>query len=109
MADIEKGQVPAEEVPLTATSPTEPIGVATADDQMNECYTKEQLMELSDTKCWNLTRKVLLALFWLVWVAAIVWSVIIVAQAPKCKPEPEEAWFTKGALASIKGMLCLKN
>jgi len=31
----------------------------------------------------------------------IAWSVIIVIQAPKCKKEPQQAWFTKGAVATL--------
>ena len=98
MSDLEKGETNPESVPLTSQNEVK----AVVDDQMSDCYTKEQLMELSDTKCWNLTRKVLLGLFWLIWVAAIVWSVFIVVNSPKCEPEPEQAWFTKGAIANIQ-------
>lgn len=97
--DLEKGEISPESVPLTSVSPDEVKPVV--DDQMSDCYTKEQLLELSDSKCWNLTRKLLLGLFAVVWVAAIVWSVFIVVNSPKCAPEPEQAWFTKGAIGRI--------
>lgn len=67
----------------------------------NDCYTKEELLELSNTPGWNIARKVLLGVFWLCWFGMIAWSVIIVIQAPKCKKEPEQAWFTKGAIATL--------
>ena len=59
------------------------------------------LLELSSTPCWNMTRRILLALFWVLWCGAIVWSVIIVVKAPKCKAEPNEAWFTNGGCARL--------
>lgn len=65
------------------------------------CYTKEELLELSDTPGWNRARRVLLILFWLSWVGMIAWSVLIIVQAPKCKPEPVQAAFTKGALGQL--------
>ena len=48
-----------------------------------------------------MTRRILLALFWVLWCGAIVWSVIIVVKAPKCKAEPNEAWFTNGGCARL--------
>jgi len=65
------------------------------------CYTKEELLELSDTPGWNRARRVLLILFWLSWIGMIAWSVLIIVQAPKCKPEPVQAAFTKGALGQL--------
>lgn len=70
-------------------------------EQKNDCYTKEELLELSNTPGWNAARKVLLGLFWLLWFAMIAWSVVIVINAPKCKKEPSQAWFTEGAIASL--------
>merc|ERR1711953_1080172 len=65
------------------------------------CYTKEELLELSDTPGWNMARRVLLILFWISWFGMIAWSVLIIVQAPKCKPEPVQASFTQGALARL--------
>jgi len=65
------------------------------------CYTKEELLELSDTPGWNRARRVLLFFFWLSWVGMIAWSVLIIVQAPKCKPEPVQAAFTKSAIGQL--------
>jgi len=89
MSDLEK-QEPVETARLTNEGEAE-----------NECYTKEELLKLSSTPCWNMTRRILLALFWILWCGAIVWSVIIVVKAPKCKAEPNQAWFTSGACAHL--------
>jgi hypothetical protein len=90
MGDLEK-QEPVETARLTNDGGAD-----------NECYTKEELLKLSSTPCWNMTRRILLALFWILWCGAIVWSVIIVVKAPKCKAEPNQTWFTAGGCAVVE-------
>jgi len=91
--DLERG---AETVQLTAVDEDKR-------SPNDTCYTKEELEELSNTSCWNMARKVLLIGFWLLWMGAIAWSVIIVVNSPKCKAEPKQAWFTKGAIGAVNG------
>jgi len=89
---------------MTDIEKQEPVETArlTTGEESNECYTKDELLKLSSTPCWNMTRRILLALFWVLWCGAIVWSVIIVVKAPKCKAEPNEAWFTSGGCARVE-------
>lgn len=120
MTDLERG---AEAVRLTNEEERKSNNEQT-------CYTKEELegwffitlffkdfvvkinpysilkinrLELANTGCWNTARKVLLLLFWIVWIGAIAWSIFIVIMSPKCKAEPEQAWFTSGAIGLIEG------
>jgi len=93
MADLERG---AEAVRLTNEEERKCEAEQT-------CYTKEELEELANTGCWNTARTVLLTIFWAVWIGAIAWSIFIVIKSPKCKPEPEQAWFTNGAIGLIEG------
>jgi len=93
MTDLERG---AEAVRLTNEEERKSNNEQT-------CYTKEELEELANTGCWNTARKVLLLLFWIVWIGAIAWSIFIVIKSPKCKAEPEQAWFTSGAIGLIEG------
>jgi len=88
---------------MTDLEKQDPVETArlTTGEESNECYTKDELLKLSSTPCWNMTRRILLALFWVLWCGAIVWSVIIVVKAPKCKAEPNEAWFTNGGCARL--------
>lgn len=51
----------------------------------------------------------LLVLFWLCWFGMIVWSVLIVVYAPKCKKEPDQAWFTKGSVAKFNCAVPLED
>merc|ERR1712227_119851 len=92
MADLERGEA----VRLTNEEERK-------SDNAQTCYTKEELEELANSGCWNSARKALLFLFWVVWIGAIAWSIFIVIKSPKCKPEPEQAWFTNGAVGLIEG------
>lgn len=82
-------------------SPTEKTKLNVETPTDNACYTKEELLLLSDTPAWNLTRRVLLVVFWLAWLSMIGWSVMIVVNAPQCQPEPTQAWFTDSAVGRL--------
>lgn len=55
--------------------------------------TKEELLEISGQPGWVRARWLLFILFWLVWVGMLVGAIVIVIQAPRCKPDPELAWY----------------
>lgn len=54
---------------------------------------KEELMEIANQPKWRRARWVLFLLFWVVWVAMLVAAVLIVINAPKCKPTPKVEWY----------------
>jgi len=55
--------------------------------------TKEELMKYATDPFWVRLRWALFLLFWAVWLAMLVASVVIIVYAPKCpSPEPKEWW-----------------
>uniref|UniRef100_A0A672K0R4 Solute carrier family 3 member 2a n=1 Tax=Sinocyclocheilus grahami TaxID=75366 RepID=A0A672K0R4_SINGR len=50
---------------------------------------------------WIRTRWVLLVLFWLGWVGMLAGAIVIIVQAPRCKPIPEMNWWNEGPLYQI--------
>lgn len=50
---------------------------------------------------WVRTRFVLLILFWLGWVGMLAGAIVIIVQAPRCKPIPEMNWWNEGPLYQI--------
>lgn len=43
----------------------------------------------------------LLVLFWLGWVGMLAGAIVIIVQAPRCKPIPEMNWWNEGPLYEI--------
>lgn len=50
---------------------------------------------------WVRTRFVLLILFWLGWVGMLAGAIVIIVQAPRCRPVPEMNWWNEGPLYQI--------
>ncbi len=50
---------------------------------------------------WVRTRWVLLVLFWLGWVGMLAGAIVIIVQAPRCKPIPKMNWWNEGPLYQI--------
>ena len=53
---------------------------------------------------WVRTRWVLLVLFWLGWVGMLAGAIVIIVQAPRCKPIPEMNWWNEGPLYQISDL-----
>lgn len=53
---------------------------------------------------WVRTRCVLLVLFWLGWVGMLAGAIVIIVQAPRCKPIPEMSWWNEGPLYQISDL-----
>ncbi|XP_076581424.1 amino acid transporter heavy chain SLC3A2-like isoform X2 [Chaetodon auriga] len=62
---------------------------------------KEELMKVAGTPGWVRTRWILLVLFWLGWVGMLAGAIVIIVQAPRCKPIPEMNWWNEGPLYQI--------
>lgn len=63
--------------------------------------TKEELMKYANDPFWVRLRWILFALFWIIWVAMLVASVVIIIYAPKCpSPEPKQ-WWQKNAMYKV--------
>ncbi|XP_057182946.1 4F2 cell-surface antigen heavy chain-like isoform X4 [Triplophysa rosa] len=65
---------------------------------------KDELMKIAGTAGWILTRRALLVLFWLGWVGILAGAVVIIEQAPRCKPIPEMNWWNEGPLYQISNV-----
>lgn len=62
---------------------------------------KEELMKVAGTPGWVRTRWVLLILFWLGWLGMLAGAIVIIVQAPRCKPIPEMNWWNEGPIYQI--------
>jgi hypothetical protein len=63
--------------------------------------TKEELMQYATDPFWVKLRWALFILFWIIWVAMLVSSVIIIIYAPKCpSPDPKQ-WWQKGPIYKV--------
>jgi len=65
-------------------------------DDSNDRFTglkKEELMRIANQPQWKRARWVLFVLFWILWVGMLVAAILIVVNAPKCKPIPELEWY----------------
>ncbi|XP_054907188.1 solute carrier family 3 member 2a [Poeciliopsis prolifica] len=70
---------------------------------------KDELMKVAGTPGWVRTRWVLLVLFWLGWVGMLAGSIVIIVQAPRCKPIPEMHWWNEGPLYQIPSPSAFSN
>uniref|UniRef100_A0A3P9HPK5 Solute carrier family 3 member 2a n=1 Tax=Oryzias latipes TaxID=8090 RepID=A0A3P9HPK5_ORYLA len=71
------------------------------DDVTFTGLSKEELLRVAGTPGWVRTRWVLLVLFWLGWVGMLAGAIVIIVQAPRCKPIPEMNWWNEGPLYQI--------
>uniref|UniRef100_A0A671P7D1 4F2 cell-surface antigen heavy chain-like n=1 Tax=Sinocyclocheilus anshuiensis TaxID=1608454 RepID=A0A671P7D1_9TELE len=62
---------------------------------------KDELMKITSTAGWVQTRRALLALFLLGWAGMLAGAIVIIVQAPRCKPIPEMNWWNEGPLYQI--------
>ncbi|KAK7171027.1 hypothetical protein R3I94_001052 [Phoxinus phoxinus] len=62
---------------------------------------KDELIQIAGTTGWVRTRWALLVLFWLGWVGMLAGAIVIIVQAPRCKPIPEMNWWNEGLLYKI--------
>lgn len=50
---------------------------------------------------WVRTRWILLVLFWLGWLGMLAGAIVIIVQAPRCKPLPKMEWWNEGPIYQI--------
>ncbi|NP_001073552.1 uncharacterized protein LOC790938 [Danio rerio] len=62
---------------------------------------KDELVKVAGTPGWIRIRWALLALFFLGWVGMLAGAIVIIVQAPRCKPIPEMHWWNEGPLYQI--------
>lgn len=108
MKEVELNELDQEKQPMTGETPagTEKNGcvkVKVPEDTEVKFtgLSKEELLRVAGTTGWVRTRLILLVLFWLGWVGMLAGAVVIIVQAPRCKPIPEMHWWNEGPLYQI--------
>ena len=85
-------------VKITANETKIDIGKEEQEKGQYESLSKEELMKFANDPYWVRLRWILFALFWVIWVAMLVASIVIIINAPKCpSPEPK-SWWQKNAM-----------
>ncbi|KAK5893663.1 hypothetical protein CgunFtcFv8_006514 [Champsocephalus gunnari] len=108
MKEVELREMDPEKQPMTSDGPPagrEKNGTVKVKVPDNEVtftgLSKEELMKVAGTPGWVRTRWALLILFWLGWVGMLAGAIVIIVQAPRCKPIPEMNWWNEGPLYQI--------
>lgn len=108
MKEVELREMDPEKQPMTGDGPPaggEKNGTVKVKVPDNEVtftgLSKEELMKVAGTPGWVRTRWALLILFWLGWVGMLAGAIVIIVQAPRCKPIPEMNWWNEGPLYQI--------
>ncbi|XP_036814214.1 4F2 cell-surface antigen heavy chain [Oncorhynchus mykiss] len=106
MKDVELNELDQEKLPMTGDGPgAEKNGNLKQKEPEEDVkftgLSKEELMKVAGTPGWVRTRWVLLVLFWLGWVGMLAGAIVIIVQAPRCKPIPEMNWWNQGPLYQI--------
>lgn len=107
MKTVELAVIDPEKQPMNIASDSSEkngcVKVKVADDQEVKFtgLSKEELLKVANTPCWVRTRWALLILFWLGWIGMLAGAIVIIVQAPRCKPLPSLKWWQKGAIYQI--------
>ncbi|XP_053304776.1 4F2 cell-surface antigen heavy chain [Spea bombifrons] len=118
MKDVELNELDQEKVPMAAgagdliSAGGEKNGVVkvkleadgdlgTDNSQKFTGLSKEELLKVAGTPGWVRVRWILLILFWVGWIGMLAGAVVIIVQAPRCRPLPEMQWWNKGPLYLI--------
>ncbi|KAM3591233.1 uncharacterized protein V6R79_025136 [Siganus canaliculatus] len=111
MKDVELNELDPEKQPMTgdgqAAAGEKNGSVKQKDPDSEVTFTglsKEELMRVAGTPGWVRTRWVLLVLFWLGWVGMLAGAIVIIVQAPRCKPIPEMSWWNEGPMYQISNV-----
>jgi len=88
-------------VKITSNETKIDIGKEKEADQGFQGLTKDELMKYANDPFWVKLRWFLFILFWIVWVAMLAASIVIIIYAPKCpSPEPKR-WWQKSPLYKV--------
>ncbi|XP_068569612.1 solute carrier family 3 member 2a [Cebidichthys violaceus] len=111
MKEVELNELDPEKQPMTADGQAAggekngSVKVKVPEDEVTFTgLSKEELMKVAGTPGWVRTRWVLLVLFWLGWLGMLAGAIVIIVQAPRCKPIPEMNWWNEGPLYQINDL-----
>ncbi|XP_051285088.1 solute carrier family 3 member 2a [Dicentrarchus labrax] len=108
MKDVELNEVDPEKQPMTGDGQAAggekngSVKQKVPEDEVTFTgLSKEELMKVAGTPGWVRTRWVLLVLFWLGWIGMLAGAIVIIVQAPRCKPIPTMNWWNEGPMYQI--------
>ncbi|KAM3920549.1 amino acid transporter heavy chain SLC3A2 [Leptodactylus fuscus] len=117
MKDVELNEIDPEKQPMAAGAGDSPVGgekngvvKVKLDDEDDDIghqavkftgLSKEELLKVAGTPGWVRVRWALLVLFWLGWAGMLAGAVVIIVQAPRCRPLPTIEWWNKGPLYQV--------
>lgn len=108
MKEVELNELDPEKQPMTGDGQTAAgekngsVQLRVPEDEVTFTgLSKDELMRVAGTPGWVRTRWVLLVLFWLGWVGMLAGAIVIIVQAPRCKPIPDMSWWNEGPLYQI--------
>jgi len=109
MADVEaqgNGRPGADESKALTDEKVPQVKIATAktaaaNDDDFRGLTKEELLRYANDPSWVRLRWVLFIAFWLIWLAMLVASVVIIVYAPKCPSPAPKVWWQKGPIYKL--------
>ncbi|KAM6949281.1 solute carrier family 3 member 2a [Aplochiton taeniatus] len=114
MKDVELNEMDPEKQPMTGdgAGPEKNGSVKLKVPEEEIKFTglsKEELMKVAGTAGWVRTRWALLVLFWLGWLGMLAGAIVIIVQAPRCKPIPEMNWWNEGPLYQIPDLTAFSS
>lgn len=102
--DENKGLTDGEEataVKITSSETKIEMGKEKEKEEGFKGLSKEELMQYANDPYWVRLRWTLFILFWVIWLAMLVASVVIIIYAPKCpSPDPKQ-WWQKGPVYKV--------
>ncbi|XP_073693372.1 amino acid transporter heavy chain SLC3A2-like [Garra rufa] len=104
MKDVELKEMDPEKQLMTRETQKNGCVKVTVPENAGVKYTglsKDELIRIAGTAGWIRTRRALLVLFWLGWIGMLAGAIILIVQAPRCKPIPEMNWWNEGSLYQI--------
>ncbi|XP_056155996.1 solute carrier family 3 member 2a [Lampris incognitus] len=116
LKDVELNEMDPEKQPMTGDGPAAgsekngSVKLKVPDDEVKFTgLSKEELMRVAGTPGWVRLRWVLLVLFWLGWIGMLAGAIVIIVQAPRCKPLPEMGWWNEGPLYQISNLMAFSS
>lgn len=113
MANRDEETIELESQPLNAEKKAEILASTKADQQKEKLtpigLTKEELMKYAKDPFWCKLRKILFALFWLLWLSMFVGAFLIIHYVPSCPATSRLKWYQKESTAQIDLNKVFKN
>ncbi|OQR78568.1 4F2 cell-surface antigen heavy chain-like [Tropilaelaps mercedesae] len=78
------------------------IDMANTGHALSISLTKEEVTTLANEPFWMALRRILFMLFWILWMAMLIGSVVIITLTPKCVKLKEPFWYESSPIYRIR-------